>query len=288
MRCAYSSITCPAGDSAPGHRGGDIVAAVETPDAVRLLIGDVMGHGPKAMRIAASVTCAFSRLAAHAEDPAQVVAARLDHLVTHLEVSGETSDGDASPGAAGNGGTGPRETGSGTRHREEFVTALFIDIPRDGSEARIICCGHPPPLVLRDGGATFLDAIPPGPPLGLLDLAGSVFPCPVPLGARPGDTVLLYTDGVTEARDGNGAIYPFPDRAAALARERRDQDPPGQSLAAALAADLLAHVGGALRDDATLMTLLIEVGAPEASADRAGARGAEAGKGPCSIFLAAE
>lgn len=268
MRCAYSSITCPAGKDAPGHHGGDIVAAVETPAAVRLLIGDVMGHGPDAIRIAAQVTCAFTRLAAHAEDPAQVVAARLDRLVAGLD------------------GTGPGNgTGAdGADHREEFVTAQFIDIPRNGdAEARIVCCGHPPPLMLRGGAATFLDAIPPGPPLGLLDLA-AVFPHPVPLGARPGDTVLFYTDGVTEARDRDGTLYPLPDRAAAIAGDRpRERGGPGRSLVQTLAADLLAHVGAALRDDATLMSLRLA----EARDTPAGNE-AETGKGARSIFLAAE
>lgn len=239
MRCAYSSITCPAGSDAPGHHGGDIIAAVETRAAVRLLVGDVMGHGPEARDIASGVTAAFTRLAAHAEDPPQVVAARLDRIVADA---------------------GSREARD---EREEFVTAQFIDIPRDaGAEARIVCCGHPPPLVLRDGGATFLDAIPPAPPLGLLDLAAPEFPRPVPLGTVPGDTVLFYTDGVTDARDGDGAAYPLPDRAATIAREQDAREPgvrePGageRSLVRALAADLLAHVGRPLRDDATLMTV---------------------------------
>lgn len=248
MRCAYSSITCPAGKDAPGQRGGDIVAAVETPAAVRLLVGDVRGHGPDATRIAARVACMFTRLAAHA-DPPQVVAARLDSLVASLD------------------------------RREEFVTAQFIDIPRDGdAEARIVCCGHPPPLVLRDGRATFLDVIPPAPPLGLLDLAGPVFPRPVPLGAGPGDTVLFYTDGVTEAHGRDGSAYPLPDRAAAIGGDyQRGQGQPGTSLVEALASDLLAHVGRALRDDATLLSLRM-----------ADTREAGTGESPRSIFLAAE
>lgn len=255
MRCAYSSITCPAGNEVPGHRGGDIVAAVETPAAVRLLVGDVMGHGPEAIRIAASVTCAFTRLAAHAQDPAQVVAARLDGVVASME-----SDGEA-----------------GADPREEFVTAQFIDIPRAGdAEARIVCCGHPPPLLLRDGTATFLDAIPPAPPLGLLDLGGPAFPHPVPLDTRPGDTLLFYTDGVTEARDGDGAFYPLPERAAGRLREAGEA---GKGLAEALAADLLAHVAGPLQDDATLVSLRMADTSEPGTGSRDSVR---------SIFLAAE
>lgn len=249
MRCAYSSITCPADNNVPGHRGGDIVAAVETAAAVRLLVGDVMGHGPEAREIAARVTCAFTRLATHAEDPPQVVAARLDQIVAVME------------------------------HREAFVTAQFIDIPNgdEDAEPRIVCCGHPPPLVLRDRGATFLDAIPAAPPLGLLDLTGRTCPRPVPLLLLPGETALFYTDGVTEARDGAGAVYPLPARAAAIAAELALEPGIGE-LPARLAADLLAHAQGDLRDDATLMCLRL--------ADDAD--GAETRAGTRSISVAAE
>jgi serine phosphatase RsbU (regulator of sigma subunit) len=93
---------------------------------------------------------------------------------------------------------------------------------------------------------TSLDALPPSPPLGLLDLAGWP-PRADPLAARPGDCVLLYTDGVSEARDSRGRPYPLAERAAALSAAAR--------LPALLAGDLLRHVGGRLRDDATLLCL---------------------------------
>lgn len=229
MRCAYSSITCPADTRVPGHRGGDIVAAVETAAAVRLLVGDVMGHGPTARKIATRVACAFTGLAGHGQDPPQVVAARLDQTIAGMEGC------------------------------EKFVTAQFIDIPHSGDEPRIVCCGHPVPLVLRDGGAVFLDAVPPAAPLGLLGLAGGACPRSAPLGLLPGETVLFYTDGVTEARDADGAFYPLPARAAAIAREL-DLEPALGALPRRLANDLRAHVGGTLRDDATLMCLRLADG----------------------------
>jgi serine phosphatase RsbU (regulator of sigma subunit) len=246
MRCAYSSTTCPADDDVPWHTGGDIAAIIETPALVRVLIGDVMGHGPKAEETAVDVGRAFKLLAAHEEDPPQLIAARLDRFVASLE---DRDDREAA-------GDGDYE-----RRREEFVTAQFIDIPRGraaGAESSIVCCGHPPPLLLRDGRATFLDAISPAPPLGLLDLAGGVCPGPSSLGVRAGDTVLLYTDGVTEARSGTGATYPLAERAAAVSRELArefDGAPAGRALLDALKTGLIAHIEGKLRDDATLMCL---------------------------------
>ena len=219
MRCAFSWATRPATANnckpySGNHAGGDIACAVVAPHAVRLLIGDVMGHDPHAARTAAEVARAFRQLAAH-PDPLQVVAARL-----HAFVAGQ-ADG------------------------EEFVTALFVSIPRDGGDAQIVCCGHPPPLLLRGGQATLLDALPPSPPLGLLDMGGNS-PHADLLGAGPGDSVLLYTDGVSEAYDDHGRPYPLAERAAALRSDR---------LAELLRDDLLDHVGGDLRDDATLVYL---------------------------------
>jgi serine phosphatase RsbU (regulator of sigma subunit) len=220
MRCAFSWATLPAtvngcDPHAENPAGGDIACAVVAPNAVRLFIGDVMGHDPRAARTAAEVTRAFRQLAAD-PDPLPVVAARMHAFVA------DQADG------------------------EEFVTAQFVSIPSGGDgDAQIVCCGHPPPLLLRDGQATLLDALPPSPPLGLLDLGG-YSPQADLLGAGPGDSVLLYTDGVSEAHDGHGRPYPLAERAATLG---------GGRLPEVLRDDLLGHVGGDLRDDATLLYL---------------------------------
>jgi Stage II sporulation protein E (SpoIIE) len=256
MRCAYSWATRPAAAgfgarrdaaaSTPGGASGDIACAVVAPDAVRLLIGDVMGHDPRAARTAAAITQAFRRLAA-SPDPLPVLAARLhDFVADHV-------DG------------------------EVFVTAQFIAIPAaPGRDPQIVCCGHPPPLLLRAGQVTALDALPPSPPLGLLDLGGDP-PRADRLLAGPGDCVLLYTDGVSEAHDSHGRPYPLAKRAAALSRPARGgparSEPAGSGPARSgpgaaagdpgdaarlpelLAGDLLRYVGGRLRDDATLLCL---------------------------------
>ena len=235
MRCAFSWATRPATANGcdPGGRpadgdsaGGDIACAVVGPYGVRLLVGDVMGHDPRAAQTAAEVTRAFRGIAAR-PDPLHVVAARLHAFVA------EHADG------------------------EEFVTAQFVSIPDGDGDAQIVCCGHPPPLLLRGGLVTALDALSPSPPLGLLDMGG-YSPRADLLGARAGDSVLLYTDGVSEAYDHRGLPYPLAERAAALAAraragERREQA--GEQLPELLRDDLLDHVGGDLRDDATLLHL---------------------------------
>jgi serine phosphatase RsbU (regulator of sigma subunit) len=185
-----------------------------------------MGHDARAAQTAAEVTRAFREIAAR-PDPLQAVAARLHAFVA----------------AHGDG--------------EEFVTAQFVAIPADDGEAQIVCCGHPAPLLLRDGRVTALDALPPSPPLGLLDMGG-YSPRADLLGARAGDDVVLYTDGVSEAYDAHGLAYPLAERAAALAAGALAVERVGQAsrrLPELLRDDLLAHVGGELRDDATLLHL---------------------------------
>jgi serine phosphatase RsbU (regulator of sigma subunit) len=219
MRFAFSWITCPA--PAPScHIGGDIACAVKAQGAVRLLVGDVMGHGARAAQTAAELTRAFRALAAGPAQcpPLDVIATRLHEFV------------------AG------RDCG------EEFVTALLVCVPMDDATvAEIVCCGHPRPLRLRDGCATLVDTAPPLPPLGLFDLAGAQ-PRTEPLHASPGDSLLLYTDGVTDARDPAGRPYPLAERAAALTAD-------SWPLLQALRADLLRYTEGNFRDDATLLHL---------------------------------
>ncbi len=239
MLCAFSWFTCPA-PALSCHTGGDIACAVQAPGAMRLLVGDVMGHGERAARTAAEVARGFRELAACA-DPLHVVAARLHALV------------------------------AGGDRGEEFVTALLVSVPVDGSDAEIVCCGHPPPLLLRGGQATPLEEVAPAPPLGLFDLADSCQARALLLGAGPGDSVLLYTDGVTDARDAAGRPYPLAERAAALSGA-------GGPLLGALRADLMRHANGVLRDDATVLHLRL---AREATVNGPGpAREATAYAGP--------
>lgn len=234
--------------SASWHAGGDIACAVETPGAVRVIIGDVMGHGAEAAGTAAEMTQAFREIAVR-PDPAHLIAASLDEFVVG------------------------RDCG------EEFVTAQIISVPKDDrEEAEIVCCGHPPPLLLRGGEAVFLEAIPAAPPLGMLGMSATDARAS-PLGAEPGDGMLLYTDGVTEACDHEGRPFALAEHAAALTSALESSaaaQVPGQADqgVAALRANLLRHAGGRLRDDATL--LHIQFAGEALSTAHAGARNGDA------------
>jgi hypothetical protein len=212
--------------AAEAHVGGDMYSAVATPYGVRLLIGDVMGHGLRFVKMASDVLNAFEQLAIH-EPKLAGLALRLNMAVSH-------------PGI-----------------RRDFVTALLVTVPAGDEPAELVCCGHPPPLLLRGTDASFVDLLPPSPPLGLLDLRqGWCETSMVPL--RPGDQLLMYTDGVSEARNAAGHFYPLPERAAAL---HTKSDP--AVFLDALQDDILAYCGGHLQDDAALLLAQRTVGTGE-------------------------
>ena len=120
---------------------------------------------------------------------------------------------------------------------EDFVTAVLVQVLGDGS-AIVVNCGHPAPLLVRGGRATELDAPEPAPPLGL-----GPHPEPLRLRLALGDRVLLYTDGVSEAR-ARGAFFPL-QTVAAFALVSADLEAGLESLWA----ELQRHVAGQLHDD---------------------------------------
>ncbi|MEU3660497.1 PP2C family protein-serine/threonine phosphatase [Streptomyces sp. NPDC032940] len=205
--------------------GGDLYATARTTDGTRLIVGDVRGKGMTAVNDAALLLGAF-RVAAHRE-------AGLGELVAYLDrsVCWDLAE--------------PGETG---RYGETFVTATVLDIPDREGPVQMVSCGHPPPLVLRDGRPTAMTPRHPAPPLGLGELTDpryrvESFPF------EPGDLLLLYTDGVIEARDSSGAFYPLAERVTGWATKDCD------AFLGRLRRDLLDHVGGRLDDDALMIAV---------------------------------
>ncbi|WP_329417984.1 PP2C family protein-serine/threonine phosphatase [Streptomyces sp. NBC_01268] len=221
--------------------GGDLYAAARTADGTRLLIGDARGKGLDAIGEASLVLGAF-RVTARRER-------ELPDLIGHLEAgvgSAEVTDEDP--------GTGVGAEQADDTSDEAFVTALVLDIPDREPVVRLVNCGHPPPLLLRRGRVIPLDTADASPPLGLSDvLAPAVTVETFPFDA--GDVLLLYTDGVVEARDASRAFYPLTERLTAWVGD----DPP--TLLGRLRADLQAYAGGHLGDDAALVA--VERLAPE-------------------------
>nr|WP_055502386.1 PP2C family protein-serine/threonine phosphatase [Nonomuraea pusilla] len=206
--------------------GGDIYGAVRTASGTRLIVGDARGKGLAAISDAAVLLGAFREVARRRPE--------LREIVADLEDSARVSLGEAGP-----------EPDSA----ETFVTAVIVDIPDDKPVVTAVSCGHPPPMLLRqDGRVMSLDSDRPAPPLGLGGLGRqgfsvSTFPF------EEGDLLLLYTDGVVEARDSAGEFYPLAARVASWA----ETEP--RALLARVCGDLLAYVGGRLGDDAAMIAI---------------------------------
>lgn len=202
--------------AAEARIGGDLYEVVSAPSGIRVIIGDVQGKGLLAVETAASVLGAF-REAAYDEPDLAGVTARLQ---TALErrLSGE-----------------------------KFVTAVLAEF--DGDTVTLINCGHPSPIVLgADGKYVHAEPDDVTPPLGLIDLVTAP-PNQYAIKFAQGDRILLYTDGIIEARDTAGRFYPLTERIGLLA----SADP--QQAIEELRTDVLRHVGGPLTDDAAMLLI---------------------------------
>ncbi|NUS03920.1 MAG: serine/threonine-protein phosphatase [Nonomuraea sp.] len=203
--------------------GGDMYEVAPSPYGTRVMIADVQGKGLPAIGAALAVLGAF-REAAYRESTLLGVADALENAVTrHNMFAAHTGE------------------------PERFVTALLLDIGPE-LEVDAVNCGHIAPYLIHGGNAGQLWLGEAEVPLGLASLTG------VPRhGARfafpAGASLLLCTDGVTEARDRDGSFYPLESRLREWAR-----DPPARTVEA-LAADLNAFTGGAPRDDIAVLIL---------------------------------
>jgi serine phosphatase RsbU (regulator of sigma subunit) len=86
-----------------------------------------------------------------------------------------------------------------------FVTALIAQLDLDTGRLRWISAGHPPPLVVRGGRRAHTLETVPAPPLGVASPGGP--PTVASASLEPADLLLLYTDGLTEARNPDGEMF---------------------------------------------------------------------------------
>ncbi|EST26117.1 hypothetical protein N566_24225 [Streptomycetaceae bacterium MP113-05] len=207
--------------------GGDLYEAVIGPRHIRVIIGDVRGKGLPAVRTAAVVLGAF-REAAHQESDISRVARRCSEAVARLEHE-------------------PGDPYAGTQDASElFVTAVLVEI--DGPRLSVVNLGHPPPLLLDGRRVRFLGSEESLPPLGLAHLHSPDLPAFV-REWEPGERLLLYTDGIDEARDEAGRFFPLLPVAGTL------RDAPLEVLPDRLLAAVDRHAGRNLRDDAAVVAV---------------------------------
>lgn len=134
--------------------------------------------------------------------------------------------------------------------RDAFVTGILARLRLDTGELVWSCAGHPVPLLLRDRRVVGPLPCEPSSPFGL----ESGTPLVQTVALQPGDSVLLYTDGVVEARTKEGNELGLERLVDLLEREAAAETPPEETLRR-LIRSTLDHRGGTLRDDATLVLL---------------------------------
>jgi serine phosphatase RsbU (regulator of sigma subunit) len=198
------------------HVGGDFyLVGVGPRDATVLVVGDVVGHGLAAARRAAFVRTIFAATAPFSDDPVQLLRWVNAALIER----------------------------AGTTH--DYVTAACATFLPGERRLRWAYAGHPPALRLDDGRELTADR--QGAPLGLYVDPECVEGAHH---AAPGDGVLLYTDGLTEARHDDGRLLGI-DAVGATLRELEGRSP--AQVVATLSSQAGQFAAGGLNDDLCLL-----------------------------------
>ena len=178
-----------------------------------LLIADVSGHGIPAALIASMVKMAATSQRANASHPAQLLAGM------NAALCGSTQG--------------------------QFVTAAYVHLDAQMRELRYAAAGHPSMLLLRRGRV--LEIAENG---LLLAVSDTAIYTEMSMELERGDRLLLYTDGLLEARNADGKL--FGEEALSSALKRTSNDGPAEA-----ANRIIAEVQGWAKSQDDDLTLLV-------------------------------
>jgi len=196
--------------------GGDVYDFLALDDGrLAVVLGDVTGHGVDATADMAMAKFVFRSLAREHPEPADFLAAANDVVV------GEIATG-------------------------KFITMAYVVV--DGERGEVACgsAGHPPPRLVLPGGVRGL-----GSPGLVLGVEGGQSYDEMRADLPPGSSLVLYTDGVIEARS-NGELYGV-ERLDALLDRGRDLS--ARALADAVTEEARSFAGGELSDDLAVVVI---------------------------------
>ncbi len=196
--------------------GGDVYDFLELADGrLAVVLGDVTGHGIDAAADMAMAKFVFRSLAREHSEPGEFLSAANEIVLEEI-----------APG--------------------KFITLLYLTLDARAGELACASAGHPPPRLVRRGGSP--ESLPVS---GLaLGIDGGQRYEEARVHLEPGDAIVLYTDGLLEARR-EGELYGEQRLDDALAANAGLS---AQGLADALLADCRAF-GGELADDCAIVVL---------------------------------
>jgi hypothetical protein len=199
--------------------GGDSFDYAVNGDMADLLVIDAVGHGLPATVLASVAISAYRHARRNALDLPEIAAE------INAAIAGQF------------GGS-------------QFATAVLARLDIDTGRLRWINAGHPTPLILRGTALVQPPHCPPTRPLGLQDAKPSC--CEVRL--EPGDRLLLYTDGITEARSPDGEFF-GEQRLADFISAAVAAGEPAPETVRQLMRHVLTHQADQLQDDASIVVL---------------------------------
>ncbi len=211
--------------------GGDFADAFRTGRSVDVVIGDVEGKGVGASALAETVRSGVRAVASLRESPAFV----LTHLNRVLREEGAT----------------------------QFCTVLLLRLDPLTGVATVASAGHPAPVSAGLRGARLIEPVY-GPPLGAFEFEYEE----ITTAFDPDEVLLLYTDGLTEARGPDGELFGEERVLDVLGRAA----PASAKAATAALRDAVERFTADLRDDLQLLA----VSFTGAAADRRVADGGQA------------